>query len=81
MKFKKSIIITLFLLCILMVGAVSASSDTNDNITSSSVNNDIITHTEDNGVSVGEETKFDINTENSLMKTDQSKSIESSISK
>lgn len=47
MKIKKTIIITLFLLCLLMIGTVSASENSTNDIVSSDVDDDIITTTAD----------------------------------
>ena len=46
---KKSIAVMLVLLCLLMISAVSAASDTNNTIASSDITDNTITHTEDSG--------------------------------
>ena len=51
-KIKKTIIITLFLLCILMIGAVNASSDTDTKISSDASDNTLVSNdVNDNAVS------------------------------
>jgi hypothetical protein len=55
MKIKKTIIITLAILCVLMIGAVSAASDTNStDVVNANDVTDEITQIEDSDLDVGE---------------------------